>query len=143
MAYFAQHLCREMRLPSITGEEAFLAGLLHESGRFILADNFPDQFGAACQVARATDTALAPRLREAFRTSPAQITAYILELWGMPATIIAAIALQDAPAADESKGFTLASALYVADGVASRQTPRDMFAPDWEKLSLGAKPGVS
>jgi len=157
MAYFAQHLCREMRLPSITGEEAFLAGLLHESGRFILADNFPDQFGAACQVARATDTALAPRLREAFRTSPAQITAYILELWGMPATIIAAIALQDAPAADESKGFTLASALYVA----SRQTPPDMFAPeewnrayliaigcweripDWEKLSLGAKPDFS
>ena len=161
MAYCAQHLCREMHLSRITGEEAFLAGLLHESGRFILADNFPDQFRGACQVARATRTALAPRLREAFRTSPAQITAYVLELWGMPATIIAAMALQDAPAVDESKGFTLASALYVANGIASRQTPPDLFAPeewnsaylkaigyweripDWEKLSLGAKPGVS
>jgi HD-like signal output (HDOD) protein len=158
-AYFAQHVCREMKLSHAASEEAFLAGLLHETGRFILVDNFPEQFQAACQCARQMKSPLAPRLREAFRTSPSQITAYVLELWGMPVGVVEAIALQDAPAADQANGFTLASALYVADGIASRKAPADAFAPEewdtaylkaigclenipaWEKLSMGRKSG--
>jgi HD-like signal output (HDOD) protein/CheY-like chemotaxis protein len=158
-ACVAQQICREMRFSRKVGEEAFLAGLLHETGRFILVDNFPKQFQTACQNARQMKSALAPRLREAFLTSPAQITAYILELWGMPASIIDAIAAQENIAADSAKEFTLASALYIADGIASRQTPPDAFPPEewntdylravgclekipeWEKLSLGPKSG--
>ncbi len=105
-------------------------------------------------------TPLAPHLREVFRTTPSQITAYILELWGMPASVITAIAQQDAPGADQVGGFSIASALYIADGVASRQTPPDSFAPEewdsayleaigclenipaWEKLSVGPLPGA-
>lgn len=153
-AYLAQHLCREMKFSRIAGEEAFLAGLLHETGRFILADNFPEQFQAACQSARLMKSPLAPRLREVFRTSPAQVTAYVLELWGMPASVIGAIAREDDRVSDRAEGFTLVSALYIADGVASRQSPADGFAPDewdtdylktigclekipvWEKLSI-------
>jgi HD-like signal output (HDOD) protein len=157
-ACFAQHLAREMRLSRIAGEEAFLAGLLHETGRFILADNFPEKFRAACQSACAMKSPLAPRLRETFQTSAAQISAYILELWGMPHGVITAISQLDAPVADSSNAFTLASALYIGDGIAARQTPADAFAPEewntaylsaigclanistWEKLSLERKP---
>jgi HD-like signal output (HDOD) protein len=102
-----------------------------------------------------------PRLREVFRASPYQVAAYILELWGMPANAIGAIAAQDAPAADQANGFTLASVLYVADGIASRQAPPDAFAleewdsayleavgclesiPEWEKFSTESKPDYS
>jgi HD-like signal output (HDOD) protein len=160
-AYIAQHVCKERKFGPIACEEAFLTGLLHETGRFILADNFPGQFQVACQSARQTKTPLVRQLREVFQTSPAQITAYVLELWGMPASVTKAIALQDNPVADEARGFTLVSALYVADGIAARQAAPDAFAleewntdylkaieclesmPDWEKLSLGSKPGVS
>ncbi len=69
VACFAQHLCREMRLYRIAGEEAFLAGLLHEWGQLILVDNFSDQFRAACQAARVTKSALALRLMESFRAT--------------------------------------------------------------------------
>jgi HD-like signal output (HDOD) protein len=157
-AWFAQHLSREMRLSRIAGEEAFLAGLLHETGRFILADNFPERFRAACRSARETNSPLAPRLREVFQTTPAQISAYVLELWGMPPGVIAAISQLDTPMADSSNAFNLAAALYIADGIASRQAPPDTFAPEewntpyliaigclenlsiWEKLTLEAKP---
>jgi HD-like signal output (HDOD) protein/CheY-like chemotaxis protein len=159
-ACFAQQLCREMQLPRRAGEEAFLAGLLHETGRFILVDNFPKQFQAACQSARQMSSPLGPRLREAVLASPAQITAYVLELWGMPPAIIDAVAAQDQPAANQTSGLTLTSALYVADGIASRQTPPDPFAPEewntdylqaigclekiseWEKLLQEAKAGA-
>jgi len=150
----AQQVCREMRFPRKAGEEAFLAGLLHETGRFVLVDNYSQQFQAACQLARQTRSPLAPRLRETLGTSPAQITAYLLELWGMPLSVVDAIAAQDCPGGDPAKGFTLATALYVADGIASRQSPPDAFAPEewntdylnaigcldkipaWQKLSL-------
>jgi HD-like signal output (HDOD) protein len=160
-AYFAEQICREMQFSRKASEEAFLAGLLHETGRFILVDNFPAQFQAACQSARQMQSPLAPRMREVFRTGPAQITAYVLELWGMPTPVIDAIAVQDSVAADPSGAFTLASALYVADGITSRQTPPDAFAPEewntdylktigclenipaWEQLSPGSQSGVS
>lgn len=160
-AYLTQHVCREMKFTRIAGEEAFLAGLLHETGRFVLADNYPERFRAACQGAEKMASPLVPRLREVFRASPYQVAAYILELWGMPANAIGAIAAQDSPAADQANGFTLASVLYVADGIASRQAPPDAFAleewdsayleavgclesiPEWEKFSTESKPDYS
>jgi HD-like signal output (HDOD) protein len=160
-ASLAHHLCRQMRLSRGAGEAAFLAGLLHETGLFILADNFPEPFQAACQSARQMKSPLAPKLREAFRSSPGQLTAYVLELWGMPADVIAAIALLDDPSAERAKGFTPASALYIADGVVSRQSLSAAFVPEewnisylkaigclenlpaWQQLSLGSQPAVS
>ncbi len=158
-AYFAQRICGEMQFSRKDGEEAFLAGLLHETGRFILVDNFPREFAAACQAARRQNSPLAPRLQETFLTSPSHVTAYILELWGLSPAVIGAITVPDPGNAGQPSQFTLASALYVADGIASRKTPPDAFAPEewnnpylqaigcldkiaeWEKLSLGAKPG--
>ncbi len=160
-AFFAQHICREMKFSRVTGEEAFLAGLLHEIGRFILADNFPDRYQAACQCDRKMESSLAPRLREEFHAGPGQIAAYVLELWGMPAGVVGAIAAQDNLSAPQDKGSTLASALYIADGIASRQSPPDAFAPQewntaylnaigcldkipiWERLSLEPKTAAS
>ena len=75
-AYLTQHVCREMKFTRIAGEEAFLAGLLHETGRFVLADNYPERFRAACQGAEKMASPLVPRLREVFRASPYQVAAY-------------------------------------------------------------------
>ena len=69
-AYLAQHICRQKKLPRKTDEEAFLAGLLHEAGRFVLIDNFAAQYHAACQAARQAGSPLAPRLLDAFQTTP-------------------------------------------------------------------------
>ena len=129
-AYLGQLLCRQKRLPRRTAEEAFLAGLLHEAGRFILVDNFPGQFAAACQGARQLSSPLAPRLLEAFQTTPAQLTAYLMELWGMPANVVTAISFQDNPQQEPGGAFSLTSALYVADHIAGRKTPADTFASE-------------
>jgi HD-like signal output (HDOD) protein len=152
-ACLAQYLCREMKLPHKTGEEAFLAGLLHEAGRFILVDNFPVQFQAACDRARQSKIPLAACLREAFQAGPSQITAYVLELWGLPSAVITGISLLDNPEKDPAPGFSMTSALYIADHLASQTFPPDPFPlddwktsylqsigcaddiPSWEKLS--------
>jgi HD-like signal output (HDOD) protein len=127
-AYLAQFLCRQKRLPRRAAEEGFLAGLLHEAGRFILVDNFPGQYAVACQGARQLKSPLAPRLVETFQTTPAQLTAYLMELWGMPPEIVTAISLQDNPQEEPGHAFSLASALYIADHIAARKTPPDAYA---------------
>ena len=127
-AYLGQLLCRQKKLPRRAAEEAFLAGLLHEAGRYILVDNFPELFVAACHNARRGKSPLAACLRDTFQATPAQLTAYLMELWGMPAEVVSAISLQDYPQEESGGAFTLTSALYIADHLASRKAPPDDFA---------------
>jgi len=158
-AYLAQHIGREKQLSRKAAEEAFLAGLLHESGRLILIDNFPGRFEAACEAARQSKSPLAPRLREVFQAGVPRITAYLLELWGMPVSVIEAIAAQEQPEGPPPGGFSIAAALFLADRIASANSPPDDFAvedwnrdylqaigcaddvPVWEKLPLEQSPG--
>jgi HD-like signal output (HDOD) protein len=131
-AGLAQAYCREQGLPRATGDEAFLAGLLHETGRLILIDNFPDQFQAACDAACRAESPLTPCLRQAFQATPAQIGAYLLDLWGMPDNVVAAVSFLDQPEKEGATGFSLASALYIADHIATRKCPPDPCPPpDW------------
>jgi HD-like signal output (HDOD) protein len=129
----AQRLCREKKLPRPAGEEAFLAGLLHEVGRFVLIDNFPDQYQAACQAALQSKSPLAVRLRETFQSAPSQLAAYVLELWGLPAPVIHSISYMESPESEGSDDFTMTSALYIADHLASLKSPPDSFAvEEWK-----------
>ncbi len=128
-AALAQCYGQEQGLAHAACERAFLAGLLHETGRLILIDNFPDQYQAACDAARQANSPLAPQLREVFHTTPAQIGAYLLDLWGIPETVVAAVSFLDQPEGEGVSEFSLASALYIADAVASRSYPPDPCPP--------------
>jgi HD-like signal output (HDOD) protein len=158
-AFLAQHISREKKLTRKAGEEAFLAGLLHETGRLILIDNFPDRFQAACEAARQAKSPLAPCLREVFGTGAPQLTAYLLELWGMPSNAIEAIASLDRPEGPPAGAFSISGALYLAERISCHKSPPDDFAvedwdedylraigcadkvTEWEKLPLGNAPG--
>ena len=129
-AALAQCYCREQGLPRQAQEEVFLAGLLHETGRLILMDNFPAEFQAACDAARQAKSPLGPRLREIFDAAPCDIAAYLLDLWGMPSVAVTAVSLLENPEKEKSKKFTPSSALYIADQIASRDSSPDPFPPE-------------
>jgi HD-like signal output (HDOD) protein len=132
-ACLAQQICRDEALAPKRGEEAFLAGLMHEIGRFILLDNFPGPFEAACAGARESGTPLAGRLRETFQASPSEVGAYVLELWGLPNAVIGAVGALDCPGEDQPKGFTIRAALYIADHIAAGRFPPDSFpVEEWK-----------
>lgn len=140
VAHLVQRICLKQELPQAQAEEAFLAGILHESGKLILLDNFPQQFQAACKAARQARSPLNPVLLRTFRASPAQLAAYLLELWGLPPSVIRAVACQERPENDGGpRQFSLTTALYIADQVATRKSPPDAFAiPDWDGAALEA-----
>jgi HD-like signal output (HDOD) protein/CheY-like chemotaxis protein len=121
----AQRLCREKKLGRQTAEEAFLAGLLHEVGRFILIDNFPDRYVSAFQAAHQSQSPLAVRLRETFQAAPCQLAAYILELWGLPEPVVHGISHMETPEENKEPGFNMTSALYIADRLTAVKFPID------------------
>jgi HD-like signal output (HDOD) protein/CheY-like chemotaxis protein len=136
-AALAQSYCQQQGLPRAAREEAFLTGLLHETGRLILLDNFPEQYKGACAAARQAGSPLEPRLREVFQAAPCEIGAYLLDLWGMPNSVVAAVSLLEHPEKENAAGFTIASSLHIADHVATKESPPDPFpAAEWNVAYL-------
>ena len=136
-AALAQCYAREEALPRQQREEVFLAGLLHETGRLILIDNFPAQFKGACDAARQAGSPLGPRLRDIFQAAPSKIAAYLLDLWGLPKSVVTSVSLVENPEEENATEFTAATALYIADQISSRGTPPDSFPPEeWNTAYL-------
>jgi HD-like signal output (HDOD) protein len=76
-------------------------------------------------------------LHEEFHAAPCQIAAYLLDMWGMPESVVAAVSHLEHPEDRNAAGFSVASALYIADQVGTRDTPPDLFPPEeWNAAYL-------
>lgn len=84
-AYLAQHIAKVKSLDKSTIEDSFLSGLLHDIGKLILLEN--------------TEIKVDPKnldfsdIENKFsNTTHADIGAYLLGIWGLPDTIVEAVA---------------------------------------------------
>lgn len=95
-------------------DDAMLAGLLHDIGYWVLGVELPDE------LARAVDLALHKRiLLEAAETavigaSHVQLGAYLLGIWGLPYSVVEAVAYHHAPESVGAHEFGTLAALAVA-----------------------------
>lgn len=101
-----------------TGEMAYLAALLHDVGKLVLAARLGEEFEEV--VARTTSQRqLSTDVeRDVFGVSHAEVGAYLLGTWGFPYPIVEAVANHHAPSAVGSDSFDLVGILHVADIVA-------------------------
>ena len=77
--------------------EAYLAGLLHNIGHWVLLQQRPAQMQTALELARTRHLPLHCAEQEVLGASHAEVGAYLLGLWGLPASVVDAIALQYSP----------------------------------------------
>jgi putative nucleotidyltransferase with HDIG domain len=113
-AIAAERLARFEQLPPQWCEEAFVAGLLHDIGKLILAANVDDEYEVIFRKSRAENIPLDQLEREAFGATHAQIGAYLLGLWGIPENIINTVELHHNPEDDIAGRFSPVTALHVA-----------------------------
>jgi HD-like signal output (HDOD) protein len=105
---------------------AFLAGMLHDIGKLILAVNFSDTYRELLQAAPAVPSASARLAQEraAIGTTHAEIGAYLMGLWGLEPALLAAIAFHHRPLDSRTASFGPLTAVHVADGFdRGRQAP--------------------
>jgi HD-like signal output (HDOD) protein len=97
-----------------TQDESFTAGLLHDAGKLILASTLGEQYGKVLEYSAKADVGLYAAEHEVLGCSHGQIAAYLFGLWGLPGTIVEAVAWHHEPAQSLSVKFSPLAAVHVA-----------------------------
>jgi HD-like signal output (HDOD) protein/CheY-like chemotaxis protein len=98
------------------GETAFLAGLLHDAGKLLLATAQKD-YARILKASIASKTPIDTIEREMWRSGHGEVGAYLLGLWGLPDPVVEAVAFHHRPLEAPSSGFNLASCVYLGDAL--------------------------
>lgn len=95
---------------------AFLAGMLHDIGKLILAVNFSDAYRALLKGVPESPAERLAKEREMIGTTHAEIGAYLMGLWGMEPPILMAIAFHHSPLASRETAVGPLTAVHLANG---------------------------
>lgn len=107
-------------------DDALLAGLFHNIGHWVLLQECPQQVQTALETAQANQQPLHEAERRVIGASHAEVGAYLLGLWGLPYSVIEAVAFQYSPQRVGQTQYDALAALVVAERLAIADTP---FAP--------------
>lgn len=99
-------------------EDAFTAGMLHDMGKLMLADSLPEEFGQALALAEQEKISLTDAEQEIFGATHAGLAAYLLGLWGLPASVVEAVAFHQTPEKSDLNKYSPLTAVHVASSLA-------------------------
>lgn len=102
-------------------DAAFTAGLFHDLGKLLLASNFTNVYDGAYSLVIKRQLPLHEVERELFGANHAEVGAYLLALWGLPTSIVEAVALHHEPQRAIGEGFSAVTAVHVADALQYEQ----------------------
>jgi putative nucleotidyltransferase with HDIG domain len=77
--------------------EAYAAGVLHDVGKVVLRQSFPDRFEGIVALAREQRLSIAEAERGVLGSDHAEVGGWLAERWGLPADLVEAIACHHAP----------------------------------------------
>jgi putative nucleotidyltransferase with HDIG domain len=95
--------------------DAFIAGLLHDVGKLILADNLPQLFLEVTQGAQLENRECIQLEQQAFGTTHAQVGAYLFGLWGLPQRVVDAVAGHHDPTGAGADANPVTLSVHVAN----------------------------
>ncbi|MGH9401646.1 MAG: HDOD domain-containing protein [Terriglobia bacterium] len=121
---FQAHACLTAKIaealpsPKYLAEATALAALLHDVGKLILAAQMPGHLAQVLKEARARERPAYEIEQELLGVTHAEIGAYLLGLWGLPWTIVEAVAHHHAPSRVPGQGFDALAAVHIANVLA-------------------------
>jgi HD-like signal output (HDOD) protein len=114
--------CKALAGGRASRDDAWLAGLLHDIGYWMLIQECPKELAAAIDLSRRENLPLFECERRAAGASHAEIGAYLLGLWGLPYSIVEAVALHHTPTSVAAHGYDLLGALSVSHALLSPES---------------------
>lgn len=136
-ARIAKTIARRLRLSDRESNEAFSAGLLHDTGKLVLAELMP-RYDTLVRTSREDGVSLASIERQEFGTSHAEVAAYLFGLWGLPYGLIEAIAWHHNPGDAGPIVTSPLTALHVANAIDHAHTRCDGKALEVDGVYLSA-----
>jgi HD-like signal output (HDOD) protein len=135
-AQLAAAACKSLAGGRASPDDAWLAGLLHDIGYWVLVQECPEQLERALELSRNQHLPLLECERLTTGATHAEIGAYLLGLWGLPYSIVEAVALHHAPKSITPHGYDLLGALAVSHALLDGSGAHGLIDPG------NADPGV-
>jgi HD-like signal output (HDOD) protein len=125
-------------------EEASTAGMLYDIGKLILISHFATELKDSSELSKGKSIPLCQAEKEILGASDAEIGAYLLSLWGLPDSIVEAVALHYTPGETSEPMLNVLTAVHIAyaleQTMGSDANPPEYSIFDTEYLS---KLGIS
>jgi putative nucleotidyltransferase with HDIG domain len=106
-------LAKRLVVNQRVGDDAFTAGLLHDIGQVALGVSMPEVYADILKAARECPLHEAEHAR--LGVSHAEVGAYLLGFWGLPFTVVEAVAYHHRPSAVDAGDREVLAAVHVAD----------------------------
>ena len=116
-------------------DEAFMAGLLHDLGKLILAQNIPDVYADILTTAKTQSTGISEIEMSDLGATHAEVGAYLLGLWGLPDNIVEAVAFHHHPEKTPARNLGALIAVHAAN-VMDHYPKEVITQPDADRLNL-------
>lgn len=125
LAELARKISQSFGQKRSASDKVYLAGLLHDIGKLVLAHNFPEEYRKITSIAEKEKRPLVEVEREILDLTHADAGAYLLAVWGLPLPIVQAVSFHHAPADAVTQNFSPAAALHIAEHVLESDKPLD------------------
>jgi HD-like signal output (HDOD) protein len=115
----ARELARQMKLP--IADEAFLAGLIHDTGLLVALQTWPDKLKLACETAQKSERDFCEIEREIVGADHQQLGQGLAEMWKFPRSCQLVAGYHHKPTTLSDNNRMLATLVFVADTLCCKQ----------------------
>lgn len=110
-----RHICTQYLGDAFLAEQAFCAGLLHDLGKVMLADNLPADYSKILKESHEQYSPLREKEQQAFNATHADVGGYLLAIWGLPIPLVEAVANHHCPGRCGTHELSLAGIVHIAN----------------------------
>ena len=109
-------------------EQSFTAGLLHDISKVVLLTEMPREYHEIFEAQPGTSQTLE---RERLGCTHAEVGAYLMSIWGLPLSLVHAVAFHHHPSESTETEFSCLTAVHAANAIV-RSTDATPLNPDGE-----------
>jgi HD-like signal output (HDOD) protein/CheY-like chemotaxis protein len=106
--------------------DSLTAGMLHDSGKLVLATNLPEDYSIAISRSESGEMTAEAAERSIFKASHSHIGAYLMGLWGFNQPVVEALAFHHKPEEFMADTFTPLIAVHAANAIDHHLRKRSM-----------------
>ncbi len=107
-------------------DQSFTAGLLHDTGKIVLAVSRPEEYGRVLETVAREGCATAPVERELLGATHGEVGGYLMGLWGLPQEVVEAVAFHISPGDYAASGVGPLAVVHVSDALAAGSDPSEL-----------------
>jgi HD-like signal output (HDOD) protein len=106
--------CKSLTVPGQSDDDAWMVGLVHDIGYWVLVQESPMELLQALTQARSTKVPAYEVEQQIIGATHAEIGAYLLGMWGLPYPVVEAVAMHHTPQRVAQQGYDLLALLATA-----------------------------